>query len=242
MQELKSVRECVVPRRLFGGEPSPFTTQSPTRSEPEGRRRRPKKEERTLVKTAQGRSVLTSDIRLHLEKVKAQQNPREQRRMSSTEMDDELARLDKERRILEAKVRQRKTIHRLQEELDRVSEGRVSSEYQTNEHESSWRQSGDNHHRGEDSSASFNSRRRRRPSSSDEESEGGESQRSSRSRPSDITKLQDDVALCKDFIRTHSGGLEVPHESPLSDDIENSKIDRRLKVLQNRQAPEGSSN
>ena len=225
-------RECFEPKQLFYETPPKLGVQSPARSDPTGHRRRSKKENRTLVKTAQGKSVLSSDIRLHLEKVKAQtQQAQEEEQRDLIETDGELARLDKERRVLQAKVRQRKEIQRLQLELEHASEGRVSTEYQTEERESSWRQSGDSTYSGqEESTASFSSkhRRKRRPADDDSEEEGP--QRSSKLRPPDLSKLQDDVALCKNFIRTHSTGLEVSHESPLSEDIESSKIDRRLKV------------
>lgn len=51
----------------------------------------------------------------------------------------------------------------------------------------------------------------------------------SKIREVDLVKLRRDLAMCKDLMRTHCG-LEVPNESPLSEDIENAKIDRRLKI------------
>lgn len=47
---------------------------------------------------------------------------------------------------------------------------------------------------------------------------------------SKLSKLKDDIALVKSFIRTQSGGLETPLESPLSEEIEHAKINRDLKV------------
>ena len=49
-------------------------------------------------------------------------------------------------------------------------------------------------------------------------------------RDKDISKLQSDFAVFKDFMRTQTGGVELPSESPLSEDIENAKIDRHLKI------------
>ncbi|XP_074342795.1 uncharacterized protein LOC141680478 [Apium graveolens] len=43
-------------------------------------------------------------------------------------------------------------------------------------------------------------------------------------------KLADDLSLIKNYIRTQSGGIEVPSESPLSVKIKNAKINRDLKV------------
>ena len=178
-------RECFEPKQLFYETPLKPGVQSPARSDPTGHRMRSKKENRTMVKTAQGKSVLSSDIRLHLEKVKAQtQQAQEEEQRDLIETDDELARLDKERRVLQAKVRQRKEIQRLQQELEHAPEGRVSTEYQTEERESSWRQSGDSTYSGQEkSTASFSSkhRRKRRPVDDDSEEEGP--QRTSKLRP-----------------------------------------------------------
>ena len=38
------------------------------------------------------------------------------------------------------------------------------------------------------------------------------------------------MTALKELLKTRSGGLEVPGDSPLSEDIENAKIDRHLKI------------
>lgn len=63
-------------------------------------------------------------------------------------------------------------IARLKKELEEVSGGRVSSEYQTENYESSWRTSiGSEYMRGEESSGSFSSRRHKHMMEVDESSD-----------------------------------------------------------------------
>ena len=38
------------------------------------------------------------------------------------------------------------------------------------------------------------------------------------------------MTALKKLVKTRSGGLEVPGDSPLSEDIENAKIDMHLKI------------
>lgn len=51
--------------------------------------------------------------------------------------DDELRRLDVERKRLVEMIKKRKEIARMQKELEEVSEGHIFSEYQTENYESS---------------------------------------------------------------------------------------------------------
>lgn len=174
--------------------------------------------------------MLISDARLHLQKSKRQNKAPEKQVIATNNVniDDELC-LDIERRMLMEKVKQRRELARLQKELNEVSEGRVSSEYQIENCESSWRTSTESDFtKTEESSGSFSSKRRKRRIEHDESSEDKDYYKERKSAPSNLT--EDDVLLFKDFIRTRSGEIEVSSESPLSKRIERTKIKRDLKV------------
>lgn len=128
----------ISPQALFVEECDTNSGEKPTQSAPVSRRSNLKKDNRTLVLTPQGKKVLSSDARLHLEKIKSKNKAPETNDVPEAryEVNEELLRLDKERRILAEKVKQKKEIPRLQKEIEDISGGRVSSEYQTEEHES----------------------------------------------------------------------------------------------------------
>lgn len=71
-----------------------------------GRRRFYRGDNRTKVATKEGKQVLSSDVRLHLEKLKARKRTIEVVQTTSREEDEdeELEKLEKERRILECKL------------------------------------------------------------------------------------------------------------------------------------------
>lgn len=63
----------VQPLVLFPEEESPVLKQHPAHSDPLSQGKRPKSHEKTLVEIATGKKVLSSDVRLHLEKLQRQQ-------------------------------------------------------------------------------------------------------------------------------------------------------------------------
>lgn len=91
--------------------------------------------------------MLSSDAMLHLEKINQRKKASGEKQILeevngvNIEVDEELQRLDKERRMLAEKIKHKKGILRLQKKLAEVSEGYTSSEYQTGDYEASWRTS-----------------------------------------------------------------------------------------------------
>lgn len=107
------------------------TTHRPANSEPSGRKRRPRGDERTTVPTASGKLVLSSDARLHLEKVKRKAIFKEsQGRDLGAKPDSELLRLERERQLLEQKITHKREIHHLQLELHHSESDYETTEYQ----------------------------------------------------------------------------------------------------------------
>lgn len=81
-------------------------------------------------------------------------------------IDEELRTLENERRLLAEKIKKKKEILKLQRELSDVSEGRVSSEYQTKDYDASWRPTTEMEYSGyEESSGSYASKRKRKKQS-----------------------------------------------------------------------------
>ena len=114
----------------------------PAHSEPVGTYR--KRAAKMMVTTPQGKRVLTSDARLHLEKIKAQKKAQQQRIPLTIE--EEVRSLDNRRRLLEAKRRQKQEIERLETALGIHREIEPSTEYQTEDHDPSWRPSASSKH------------------------------------------------------------------------------------------------
>lgn len=163
---------------LFLEEESPIVKQRPAYSDPLSQGKRSKDRDRTLIETSTGKKVLSSDIRLHLEKIQLQQKEEEEKKVKKQDIgvvDDELRTLETERKLLAEKIRKKKEILRLQCELSDVSEGRISSEYQTEDYDSSWKSTAETEYLGyEESSGSFASKRKRKKqtNSNDSEEEG----------------------------------------------------------------------
>ena len=104
------------PKKLFVEATPQGSVAVPAFSDPTGggRKRGPKK----TVLTPQGRHVLTSDARLHLEKIKAQKRREQEGKAHEVaNLEDELQALDTRRRMLAAKVRQQREIARLEAEM-----------------------------------------------------------------------------------------------------------------------------
>lgn len=120
------------PQILFPEEGSSVVKQRPAHSDPLSQGKWPKGRTKTLVETATGKRVLSSDVRLHLEKLQRQQKEDEEkdkRKQIVTTVNDELRSLDLERQLLAEKIKKKKEILRLQKELSDVSEGWATSEY-----------------------------------------------------------------------------------------------------------------
>lgn len=198
--------------------------------------KRPKGLDKTLVETATEKKVLSSDIRLYLEKLQCQQRLDEEdktRKQTDGVVDDELRTLETELKLLAEKIGKKKEILGLQREFSNVSESRISSEYQTEDYDSSWRPTVDMEYSGyEESSGSYASKikRKKQTESNDSEEEGSHLVGLRGRKSMRHAKFEEDVALIKNFIRTQSGGLKATSESPLAEYIENAKINRDLKV------------
>lgn len=122
---------------------------------------------------------------------------------------------------------------RLKREFIDVLKGRISSEYQTNDSDSSWRPTKKTEYSGyEESTGSVVSKKKRKKVNYDDDSEGEDSQHESskKCKSSMLWKFEDDVDLIEIFIRTQYGGLKVKTKSLLLEHIENAKISRDLKV------------
>lgn len=140
----------------------------PTQSEPAGGYR--KRGTSMLVTTPQGKKVLNSDARLHLEKIKAR-NRAQQQQLPLT-IEEEVRKLDNMRRLLEAKLRQKQEIARLEAGLGFHGGKDPSSEYQTEDFEPSWKTSANSKHTyHEDSEGSFSSKRHKRKSTYEDRKE-----------------------------------------------------------------------
>ena len=226
----------VHPRRLFNEETGEEDVRhkGPANSEPGKRKYKPRGDDRTTVLTASGKQVLSSDARLHLEKVKALRKRKDVLKNIRNPLEDEeeVARLEYERQLLDAKLAKIKEIRRLQAELAPHT-SKQASEYQTEE-DPEWQQSafsGDSAEGGSSSDKQdISSQRKKKRTTSSIDTMSRRSETSEGSwQQEEFTKLQNDIALCKDFIRTQSGA-EIPSESPLSEDLEGAKINRRLKI------------
>lgn len=214
------------PKRLLFGEASPEgSVAAPAYSDPigGGRKRGP----RQTVLTPQGKHVLTSDARLHLERIKALKQHQERvKAHEAVNLEDELQALDTKRRLLAAKVRQQREIARLEAEI-----GNASQEYQTKDDEEvSWRPSANSEYSTRaDSAGSYSSRRRKKKSICDDDEEK-EDTGSKAKASSEITKIKSELARLRNQIKTGSGGTEAPSESPLSEEIESYKLDKHQKI------------
>lgn len=79
----------------------------PSMSEPIGHKRRPKGDDKTLVETANGKKVLSSDAHLHLEKLQLRKKAKAEEKLklhSRIDNEKELQLLEEERRILPEKI------------------------------------------------------------------------------------------------------------------------------------------
>lgn len=130
----------VQPKALFHQQKEIVSDVRPYMSEPIGRKRRPRGDDRTLVEMAKGKKVLSSDARLHLKKLQLRNKTKMKENLklrSGIDNEKELQLLQEERRILAKKIKKKREILRLQRELEDVSYGKFSSEYQIEEHDSS---------------------------------------------------------------------------------------------------------
>ena len=132
-----------------------FRQRRSASSEPIKRKHRPRGNDRTTVLTASGKQVLSSDARLHLEKVKVIRKGKESLKIFSRfrRTTRSWLRLEYERQILDAKLAKVKEIRKLQAELTLLT-SKKTSEYQTEEGDSKWQQSaysGDNAESGSSS-------------------------------------------------------------------------------------------
>lgn len=91
----------------------------PAVSDPRSGKHGPRVDNRTKVVTVEGEHVLSSDVRLHLDKLKVRKTNLEAAQLvpRAAEEDEELEAFEKERRILERKLEKQKEIKRLQLEL-----------------------------------------------------------------------------------------------------------------------------
>ena len=141
-------------------------------------------------------------------------------------LEEELQALDTKRRLLAAKVRQQREIARLEAEI-----GNASQEYQTRDDEEvSWRPSANSEYTTRADSAGSHSFRRHKKKSVCDDEEEEEETGSKTKTSSEITKIKSELARLRNQIKTGSGGTETLSESPLSEEIENYKLDKRQKI------------
>ena len=140
-------------------------------------------------------------------------------------LEDELLALDTRRRMLASRVRQQKEIARLEAEM-----GTASQEYQTrDDDEISWRPSNNSEYSTRaDSAGSYSSRHRKKKKTPDEEEEAETG--SNPKMNAELTKLRREVAQLREQVKTGSSSLDVPSESPLSEEIESYMLDKNLKI------------
>lgn len=103
------------------------------------------------------------------------------------------------------KIRKKKEIIRLQRELNNVSEGRVSSEYQTEDYDSSWRPTAETEYSCYEVSSgsfAFKKKRKKHTEGNDSEEEGSQLEGPKGRKPTRQAKFEEDVTLIKKFIRT----------------------------------------
>nr|XP_017245509.1 PREDICTED: uncharacterized protein LOC108217176 [Daucus carota subsp. sativus] len=200
----------------------------PAHSEPVGTYR--KRAAKMMVTTPQGKRVLTSDARLHLEKIKAQKKAQQQ--LIPLTIEEEVRSLDNRRRLLEAKLRQKQEIDRLEAALGIRKEIEPSAEYQTEDHDPSWRPSANSKQSyREDSEGSYSSRRhKRRSTHENREDEDSETSDAKSQKSSDMDRFREEFALMKEQLKSQPRGFDFPSGNPLSIDIENAKIDRNIKI------------
>ncbi|XP_074377708.1 uncharacterized protein LOC141719230 [Apium graveolens] len=198
------------PRRLFPVEDNP---------PPEGSQMQkpPKK----------GKQVLSSDARLHLQKLRQKKLLREQEIEGTEGSDEELKLLEAETKRLEAKLEKIREIHRLQQELKQTSikeggdEGLGYIELSEDDEDYYYDEE-------EVSNESIYSRPRRPRTVSSGGTPQGSMSTDSISQE-EFLKMQEDMAQLRDLVKTQSR-FEAPVESPLSRSIEKAKIYRTLKT------------
>ena len=105
-QERKTRAYKFGPKKLFENEGGGESRGGPAHSDPTGGRGKRYRRARTLVETPQGKRVLSSDARLHLEKLKAKRQAIENRDQLNREaIKSELDALDRERRWIEFQMK-----------------------------------------------------------------------------------------------------------------------------------------
>lgn len=112
-KEIASVKQSekskapMTPRNLFLGKDGLDTAEEPSAADLGGENQGLKIDTQTRVLTPQGKQVLTSDARLHLENIKRKNKAPDQQvaDVNDINVDDELHRLDAERKILTEKVK-----------------------------------------------------------------------------------------------------------------------------------------
>lgn len=183
---------------LFNEASHEGSVAAPAYSDPTGggRKRDPKR----TVLTPQGRHVLTSDARLHLERIKALKQHEEQMKAhEEVSLEDDLQALDTKRRLLATKVRQQREIARLEAEI-----GNASQEYQTrDDDEVSWMPSANSEYSTKaDIAGSYSSRRRKKKSTYDEEEE---EEKAGSKLNTELAKIKRELAQLRDHIKRAQG-------------------------------------
>lgn len=196
--------------------------KQPVVTVPTAKKRKYKAYTRTRICTETGKRVLSSDMRLHLQKLRQLKVQREAELEQGNCSDEELRLLEQETRRLQEKLEKHKEIRRLQLELQQTSiSHNPSNEEEDEDYE-------DEEDRSTESVYSRPTARRQGTTSS-----GGTSQRTESSgfiTPEELARMQEEMAQMRDYMRTQSG-FEAPIESPLVRNIEIAKIDRTLKTL-----------
>ncbi|KAL8110540.1 hypothetical protein AgCh_026314 [Apium graveolens] len=184
-------------------------------------------DQRFRVHTSKGKKVLSSDIRLHLEKKERlndqnQENPEEPE--EPFDSDEELELLERETRRLQAKLERKREIHRLRRELQQTT---IQNKEQDDEFYDEDDAAEYEYEPLAESTYSQPCERRQRTVSSAEVSHQTESTESISHE--EFAKMQEEIAQMRTIMRNQSG-FETISESPLSLILEKARIDRTLKT------------
>lgn len=166
--------------------------KQPVTSTPKAQKRKHKTDTRKRVHTETGKKVLSSDMRLHLQKLRQRKDQREAELVQGNCSDEELKLLEQETKRLQDKLEKHKEIRRLQMELQQTSifynpsEGEDDEDYDYEDDRST------------ESGYSRTTARRQKTTSS-----GGTSQMTESSEfitPEEFARMQDEMAQMRDYM------------------------------------------
>ncbi|KAL8098061.1 hypothetical protein AgCh_030993 [Apium graveolens] len=187
------------------------------------RKRKTMSDQRFRVQTSKGKKVLSSDMRLHLEKKERLKAQNQENPEDSLDSDEELEFLEHEAQRLQAKLERKREIHRLRRELQQTTvqiEGQDDEFYDKDDAEYEYEPS------AESTYLQPRERRQRTVSSADVSRQIESTESISHE---EFAKMQEEIAQMRTLMRNQEG-FETVSESPLSLVLEKARIDRTLKT------------